>query len=256
MLRIGELAELVGVTTRTIRHYHRIGLLQDVARTENGYRSYGLDDAVRLLRIRRFAELGMSLDEVADALADDHGKDLRDMLGELDRDLGAQEARIRARREAIAALLERRDDLRVPAALAALANELSVLFGSHRSSLERERLVLELLGSERADQRAASLDVYQRVLRDPELRARLAELTLRFEALADLEADDPAVEALVADASAAGDVVVSLLPEDLRRSPGDAHAAELLLGAVTEGLAPAQARCLSELFDAWRRASS
>lgn len=256
MLRIGELAELVGVTTRTIRHYHRVGLLPDVARTENGYRSYSLDDAVRLLRIRRFAELGMTLDEVADALADDQGRDLRDVLAELDRDLGAQEARIGARRKAIAALLERRDDLRVPGALAPLSNELSILFGAYPSSLERERLVLELLGSERSDQQAASLDVYQRVLADPELRAQLVELTVRFEALADLDADDPAVDALVADASAAGDAVVALLPEDLRRSPGDAHAADLLLGAVTDGMAPAQVRCLSELFDAWRRASS
>lgn len=256
MLRIGEMAELVGVTTRTIRHYHRIGLLPDVARTENGYRCYGLDDAVRLLRIRRFAELGMTLDEVADALADDQGKDLRDILAELDRDLGAQEARIGARRHAIAALLERHDDLRVPAALAPLADELSILFGSHTSSLERERLVIELLGWEGSDHQAASLDVYRQVLGDPELRARLAELTVRFEALADLDADDPAVDALVADASAAGDAVMALLPEELLQSSGDAHAADLLLGAVTDGLASAQVRCLRELFDAWRRASS
>lgn len=256
MLRIGELAELVGVTTRTIRHYHRIGLLPDAARTENGYRSYGLDDAVRLVRIRRFAELGMTLDEVADALADDHGKDLRDILAELDRDLSDQEARIGAQRTAIAALLERSDDLRMPGALASLSGELAIVFGFHASTLERERLVLELLGSERSARQAESLAVYQRVLADPELRARLAELTVRFEALADLEANDPAVDALVADAAAAGDAVVALLPEEIRQSPGDAHAADLLLGAVTDGMAPAQVRCMNELFDAWRRASS
>jgi len=39
-LRIGELAELAGVTTRTIRHYHRIGLVPEPQRAGNGYRCY------------------------------------------------------------------------------------------------------------------------------------------------------------------------------------------------------------------------
>lgn len=253
MLRIGELAELVGVTTRTVRHYHRIGLLPDVARTENGYRCYGLEDAVRLLRIRRLAELGMTLDEVADALAGDQGRGLREILVELDRDLAAQEAQIGARRSAIATLRQRTGDLRVPSALAPLSAELSALFGDRRATLEREQLVLELLTPEGSDHRTAALDVYQRVLADAALRTRLAELTVRFGALADLDVDDPAVDALVADASAAGDAVAALLPEEVRGSPGDPHAADLLLGAVTEGMAPAQVRCLTELFDAWSR---
>lgn len=255
-MRIGELAELVGVTTRAIRHYHRIGLLPDATRTENGYRSYGLDDAIRLLRIRRFAELGLSLDEVADALADDEGRDIREILAELDEDLAAQEARIGTRRKAIAALLERDGDLRMPAALVPLSAELAVLFGTDSTGLEREQLVLELLGSDRSNHQAAPTDVYQRVLADTELRTRLVELTTRFEALAGLDVDDPAVDALVADATGAGDAVLVLLPEELRRSPGDPHAADLFFGAVTEGMGPAQVRCLTKLFDAWRSASS
>lgn len=39
-MRIGEFAELVGVTTRTVRHYHHIGLLPEPDRSANGYRIY------------------------------------------------------------------------------------------------------------------------------------------------------------------------------------------------------------------------
>jgi len=49
-MRIGELAGLVGISTRAIRHYHRVGLLAEPARTANGYREYSLRDAVELAR--------------------------------------------------------------------------------------------------------------------------------------------------------------------------------------------------------------
>jgi DNA-binding transcriptional MerR regulator len=56
-MRIGELAGLVGISTRAIRHYHRIGLLPEPARKANGYREYSLRDAVELARVRRLTEL-------------------------------------------------------------------------------------------------------------------------------------------------------------------------------------------------------
>src|SRR5689334_17853447 len=75
-MRIGELAGLVGISTRAIRHYHDVGLLPEPARKPNGYREYSLRDAVGLARVRRLTELGLSLDEVGDALAGDAGRDL------------------------------------------------------------------------------------------------------------------------------------------------------------------------------------
>ena len=62
-MRIGELAGLAGFSTRAIRHYHRVGLLPEPARRANGYREYALADAVALARVRRLAEVGLSLDE-------------------------------------------------------------------------------------------------------------------------------------------------------------------------------------------------
>lgn len=105
-MRIGELAELVGVSTRTVRHYHRRGLMPEPVRRANGYRVYGLRDAIVLARIRRLTELGLSLDEVGDVLADDQGRELHEILLALDEDLAVQEQRIRERRGRLAVLIE------------------------------------------------------------------------------------------------------------------------------------------------------
>src|ERR1700745_3241311 len=97
-MRIGELAGLVGISTRAIRHYPHVGLLSEPARKANGYREYSLRDAVELARVRRLTELGLSLDEVGDALARDAGRDLAEILRELHADLARQEAGLRPRR--------------------------------------------------------------------------------------------------------------------------------------------------------------
>lgn len=104
-MRIGELATAVGVTTRTVRHYHHLGLLPEPERRPNGYREYGLRHAVVLARIRRLTELGLGLAEVRDVLADDAGRELAEVLEELDEDLARQEEAIRERRERLRALI-------------------------------------------------------------------------------------------------------------------------------------------------------
>ncbi|MFG2722059.1 MerR family transcriptional regulator [Streptomyces sp. NPDC048416] len=106
-MRISEIAALVGVTPRAVRHYHHLGLLAEPARLANGYRQYSVRDAVALARIRRLTELGLGLDEVRDVIADDAGHELAEVLGELDADLARQEAQIRARRARLATLLAR-----------------------------------------------------------------------------------------------------------------------------------------------------
>jgi DNA-binding transcriptional MerR regulator len=83
-LRIGELAELAGTSTRTVRHYHRIGLLDEPERDGSGYRRYGPADVVRLVRIRRLRGLGMPLDQIAAGLdAEGAGGDSKDQLRSL-----------------------------------------------------------------------------------------------------------------------------------------------------------------------------
>lgn len=58
-----ELADLVGVTVRTLRYYDRVGLLK-VARTSAGYRRYHLLDLERVEQIVALKFLGLSLLEI------------------------------------------------------------------------------------------------------------------------------------------------------------------------------------------------
>ena len=54
-LTIGQLAAHVGVTIRAIRHYHACGLLAEPARDASGYRRYGAQAVVDLVRIKTLA---------------------------------------------------------------------------------------------------------------------------------------------------------------------------------------------------------
>jgi DNA-binding transcriptional MerR regulator len=65
LLRIGEVAEQVGVTTRTIRYYEELGLLGGGARTKGAHRYYTDADVTRLRELIRLRDLlGLSLDEL------------------------------------------------------------------------------------------------------------------------------------------------------------------------------------------------
>jgi DNA-binding transcriptional MerR regulator len=68
-VRIGELAERLGITTKAIRFYERIGLLPDPPRTPSGYRSYEEVDAERLVFVKTAQRLGLSLDEIKEIIA-------------------------------------------------------------------------------------------------------------------------------------------------------------------------------------------
>ena len=68
-LRVGELAETVGLSPDTIRYYERTGLLPPPARTPAGYRAYGADAVDRLKFIQGAQRLGLRLRDIADLLA-------------------------------------------------------------------------------------------------------------------------------------------------------------------------------------------
>jgi DNA-binding transcriptional MerR regulator len=65
MLKSGELARLCRVSTDTLRHYERVGVLPRAARTASGYRQYPPEAQVRVLAVRRALALGFSLAELA-----------------------------------------------------------------------------------------------------------------------------------------------------------------------------------------------
>jgi DNA-binding transcriptional MerR regulator len=68
-VRIGEVADAVGINPKTIRYYEDIGLLPVPERTSAGYRDYTTVDVDRLVFIKTAQRLGFSLAEVAEILA-------------------------------------------------------------------------------------------------------------------------------------------------------------------------------------------
>src|SRR5262245_37628317 len=68
MLTIGQLAAYAGVTVRTVRHYHQIGLLPEPERDESGYRRYGPKAVVSLIKIRALANAGVPLSQIGQML--------------------------------------------------------------------------------------------------------------------------------------------------------------------------------------------
>ena len=62
---IGQLADALGIPTRTVRFYERKGLLPDPERADNGYRVYDNTTLARLRFIRTAQAAGLTLAEIA-----------------------------------------------------------------------------------------------------------------------------------------------------------------------------------------------
>lgn len=61
---VQQLANLAGVTTRTLHHYDEIGLLSPARKSSNGYRQYGEEELLKLQQIMFFRELEFPLKEI------------------------------------------------------------------------------------------------------------------------------------------------------------------------------------------------
>ncbi|MER5297065.1 MerR family transcriptional regulator [Streptomyces pharetrae] len=238
-MRIGEVAALVGLTTRAIRHYHHVGLLPEPERRPNGYRAYSVRDAVLLARVRRLTELGLSLQEVRDALADDAGRELIEILEELDADLARQEAAIRERRRRLGALLAEPPGATGPVS-PALAALLAQAPRTDSPSAAKDREYLALLDTtSTGDQEMLAL--LETLIADP----GVVELYERLDALAEAPTDDPRIAPLAADLIAAvPEEVFAAIPED----------GVVVIGfkeALLAEYSPAQAEVVGRLMDAF-----
>jgi len=67
-LSAGELARRAGVSSDTLRHYERKGVIAPPPRGQNGYRRYPKEALARVLLIRRALGLGFTLDDLAGVL--------------------------------------------------------------------------------------------------------------------------------------------------------------------------------------------
>lgn len=111
-MRIGELAERTGTTTKTVRYYESIGLIPEPERTAAGYREYDEDAVERLRFVREAQASGLTLTEIqsilelkgAGATSCEHTHAL---LEQHLADLDDQIERLRGARADLAALAER-----------------------------------------------------------------------------------------------------------------------------------------------------
>ncbi|WP_430334757.1 MerR family transcriptional regulator [Rhodococcus sp. ACT016] len=191
-MRISDMAQAAGTTPRTIRHYHRLGLLDEPRRLANGYREYDMADLVRLMRVRWLAGAGVPLGSVASivaattdtAAADDLEADLTALIDTID----AERRVLDAKRARLQQMLDAHRCGRPVSPLPPdLATALADLVAAEddptvRSEFERERDAWELV----AISGAAPEELFEsatRLLSDPDARERMVTLYRRFAAL-------------------------------------------------------------------------
>jgi len=73
-MQISDLAEALNITTRTIRLYEQMGLVEPPKRTEGGIRVYDKNDIIRFKFVLKLKTLGLSLQEMKE-LADIYNRE-------------------------------------------------------------------------------------------------------------------------------------------------------------------------------------
>ncbi|WP_329440472.1 MerR family transcriptional regulator [Streptomyces canus] len=118
-----ELAELAGTTLKTVRYYHRIGLLTEPDRGVNGYKHYRVAHLIRLLRIRRLVALGLPLADIP--TLDESEEDAERILRALDAELAASIERQQRMRADLAGSLRHLDPAELPPTFRESSGDLS-----------------------------------------------------------------------------------------------------------------------------------
>jgi|GEM_PF-477039 len=189
MLTIGQLANYAGVTVKAVRHYHRRGLLQEPPRDSSGYRRYGAQHAIDLVKIRTLAAAGVPLGRVKELLTAD-----RDSFGAavaaIDRQLQERIEHLVRARERIAQL-SAGDRLFVSPEVADYLDRLREIGVSQRA-VQLERDVWILVHAVWPREAATWIADKRDAIGDPEFRA----IYLEHDAAFDWPADDARLGAL------------------------------------------------------------
>ncbi len=236
-LTIGQLADFTGATARAIRHYHARGLLPEPPRDGSGYRRYGAQAVLRLLRIKVLADAGVPLARIEEVLQAEPERFARS-LEEIDVALRERIEAMERRRRSIARLAEGDGALLSPA-LAAYLEELRLLGVSPGGvALERDGWVLLLA---RFPDRAPGWLADKRArLAHPEFR----RITRLYDEAVGWEPSDPRLEALATAMVRYAEQRAGATVEDL-----DDPAAAAVLGSLLDaGATPALER-LHELVE-------
>ncbi len=198
-----QIAALAGTTVKAVRHYHKLGLLEEPERRPNGYKRYRVAHLTRLLRIKRLADLGVPLSRIT-AMGDYLGEYPEGAFRAQDAELAARIERLQRSRDDIALILRHRAPVDLPPEFAAVTASLSEADRSlmvvvsrvlGRTALDAWREALPTV------HRDPVIDQLQRLPADAdegtrqELAERLArlgqDLATRYPGLWDIGADAP-----------------------------------------------------------------
>jgi len=167
MLTIGQLADYVGVTTRAVRHYHQRGLLPEPERDASGYRRYGAQAVVDLIRIKTLADAGVPLARIQ-ALLGAGPEQFSKGIAQIDQALRRRVRDLEQQRRRIAELAAG-DRLFLPDEVVGLLDELRRIGVSQRAvDLERDGWIL--LTARSPGQAAGLAEDKRSALADPEFR--------------------------------------------------------------------------------------
>ncbi|MFE6839774.1 MerR family transcriptional regulator [Streptomyces sp. NPDC057705] len=235
-LTIGQAAAFVGVTIKTVRHYHRLGLVAEPERDGSGYRRYRSADLLRMVRVRTLAGAGVPLAEIGDLLDADPER-FAAALDDVHRRLTERIEDLSARRDTLHRLTHG-DRALLPDRACTVLDRLAELgFGPDYLAGQREALVLaRALVPEIFDSFLARLED---VLDDPEH----VELTKRGWDARSWHPDDPRIEELASALSGKLLANRALLtaPAGFRNRP-DAASRYALVNHHREDQAPSIAR--------------
>lgn len=152
VLTISQLAATAGVTVRTVRHYHHVGLLPEPERDASGYRRYSAQAAVDLIRIRTLADAGVPLARI-DAVLHAQPAGFDAAITEIDAELRRKIDQLTEHRRRIAALAGG-ERLVLPPEVVAVLDRMRALGVSERTvRLERDaRILMQALDPNSAPQ--------------------------------------------------------------------------------------------------------
>jgi DNA-binding transcriptional MerR regulator len=194
-MRSAELAKLVGVTTRTLRYYHQLGIVAEPLREENGYRQYTVAHLVKVIRIKNLQATGLSLEDVARLLGTGGEVDFETTLKRLDEELKSSIDRLNEQRALVALALEVKLLPDMPGeVLKALGNMASRdVFMFDDSFIEDITLVAQILG----ESNNAAMQALLASVLNPKVREHAMRTQALFEALSDTSTSAD-IEAVIA----------------------------------------------------------
>lgn len=183
---IGQAAAFVGVTVKTVRHYHKLGLVPEPERDSSGYRRYSADDLLRIVQVRTLAAAGAPLAGIGDLL-DAEDDAFAAGLAEVERQLTAQIEELSARRATLHQLTDGNRALLPDRAVALLERMPGLGFAPDEIASAREGLVLaKALVPERFDDHLAAIE-------DAVLDPAFVTLSKRAAEAAGWAPDDPRI---------------------------------------------------------------